>query len=176
MGFAFKSAGYTPSFATSIGDVRAMINARVLLGKTTIEELQLVVIGPKAIGTQNDLVAMYFGLSGQKQVVAISVGSNHPKLVQESVQAQVLSTKDETVKIQFHPAESKDLLIALERPGQVEAYQVRVVLGFWLWRRKIYKSDLPAGVSSFTLPDIWGKRIWPAWVVVKVDQKTRFVY
>ncbi|HOY18413.1 MAG TPA: hypothetical protein PLC89_13995 [Haliscomenobacter sp.] len=175
MSLAFRSAGYMSYVADSVDDVRAMTNASALFGGDDISKFEVILIGPKPAGTVHGLVAMNFALAGKKDVVQVSIHSNHPGLAKEAVQAALLNKKDETVRTQFSPLESDKFVIVLEKPGRVEAYHVRVVLWFWLWRQKFYKKDLPAGVSSFTVPDAWVKRIWPALLVVKVDGKTRFV-
>ena len=176
MAFAFKSVGYMSCIADSVDDVRAMTNASAIFGGDDISKFEIILIGPKAAGTVNGLVAMNFALAGKKDVVKVSVHSNHPGLAKEAVQAALLNKKDETVRVRFLPWESKDCAIVLEKPGQVAAYHVRVILWFWLWKHKIYKKELPAGVSSFTVPDIWAKRVWPARLVVKVDGKTRLIF
>lgn len=176
MALAFRSAGYLSSVADSVDDVRAMTNASAIFGGDDISKFEAIVIGPKPEGTVNGLVAMNFALAGKKDVVQVSVHSNHPGLAKEAVGAALLNKKDETVRTQFSPWESNDFAVILEKPGRVEAYHVRVILWFWLWRQKFYNKDLPAGVSSFRVPDAWAKRIWPARLVVKVDGKTRFVF
>ncbi len=175
MASAFKSDGYISYVANSVDDVRAMTNASALFEGDDISKFEAIVIGPKPAGTVNGLVAMNFALAGKNEVVKVSVHSNHLGLTKEALKAALLNKKDNTVKTQFSPWESNDFAVIMKKPGRVEAYHARVVFWFWLWRQKFYKKDLPAGVSSFTVPDAWAKRIWPALLVVKVDGKTRFV-
>ena len=176
MALAFKSAGYTSYVADSVDDVRAMTNASAIFGGDDISKFEVIIIGPKAAGNVNGLVAMNFALAGKKDIVKVTVHGNHPGLAKEAVQAALLNKKDATVRTQFSPLESNDFAVNMEQPGRVEAYHVRVILWFWLWRQVFYQKDLPAGISSFPVPDAWAKRIWPARLVVKVDGKIRSVF
>ena len=173
MAIACTSAGFEVHNTHSVNDVRAAINSRQLFGEASAPEYLAVVIGPKARGTNDNLAAMYFAVSGK--TVCVNAFGYHAGLVLEALRAKLLAQEDHSVKIQFEPWKSNECWVYSENTCHIEAYQVWVVLGFWLWKRSCYQKEASKGRVSFFVPKARGSRIWPARLLVQIDGRTRLV-